>query len=157
MRPHFSELFRRKLDEKSAWRVSRARQWQDLCISSIQHSVKQPLSVLLLLLQTAGAAGLNPHFCSCIAAAPGQGQQTPTGCGSTSLCQPRVLLAVLFGDSLTKAVSAGALSGSSHHSSTTLPVLSLDLLSAKAETADPKLHDAVSWLCDPESFPSCAT
>lgn len=36
MRPHFSELFRRKLNGKSARRVSRAWQWQDLCTSSSQ-------------------------------------------------------------------------------------------------------------------------
>lgn len=106
------------------------------------------------MLQTARAAGLNPssvqlHRCcpwAGTANIPRAWEHLPA---QLCECQSGVLLPVLFGDSLTKAVSARALSGSSHHSSTTLPVLSLGLLSTKTEIADPKPHDAVSWLCDP--------
>lgn len=102
----------------------------------------------VLQLQTAGAAGLNPS--------PVQLHPSCPWAGTANIHRSvHVLLAVF--NSLTKAVSARALSGSSHHSSATLPVLSLGLLSTKAEIADPKCHDAVSWLCDPESFLSCAT
>lgn len=146
MRPHFSELFRSKLSGKSARRVSRAcavnTTIAGLCISSIQRSVKQSPSVLVL--QTARAAGLNPssvqlHHCCSWAGTANLPRAREHLCVRLCECQSGVLLAVLFGDSLTKAVSARALSGSSHHSSTTLPVLSLGLLSMRTEIANPNL------------------
>lgn len=146
MRPHFSELFRSKLSGKSARRVSRARAVNTtiagLCISSIQRSVKQSPSVLVL--QTARAAGLNPssvqlHHCCSWAGTANLPRAREHLCVRLCECQSGVLLAVLFGDSLTKAVSARALSGSSHHSSTTLLVLSLGLLSMRTEIANPNL------------------
>lgn len=54
---------------------------------------------------------------------------------------------------LNNAVSAWAPSGCWHYSSTSPSALSLDSFRRKTEIANPKFHDAVSWLCDQEPFP----